>query len=987
MKKNLFLIAVFFMNWASAQIENEIYFSDSTDGYLDRLIDVIKVEDGMIISGAVKSQINNSYHPCVIKLNTSGDVLWSTLNSTVLNYQECNNFNIEVFEDGYIYGTSTNYLGFNDRFVHVWKINKLNGSLSWSNLFYTSNYDMKDIADFDSSSFLLAFPDDNGISTVALIDKSLGNIVNSHSFEFETNSLNLAVDANKNVFYSVNNRLRKFNRNNFFQVIWDRTYTSGANDLNEIHELYLDKYGELFVFGRDGWSTTGNGICLKVDVADGSEIWNKILNAGDLKISDFKDRNGKLYVSHRTTLVGGGTYTFQIAKVDKESGSVNWFTNLNCTPLGSPANHSGNNQAALGIDLDCSGNVYVTGYYGDANYGPEAWGIMKLNGANGVKLYDLTITVDSINYDNYSTGLHVCVFGDSPVILGYQDDYATSNYPLFVVIEPSAGAVLLRKRIGGKYQQYSSTVDISRFGNKTYVLEQRGKEVVIEQYNISQSLDWQQVLTTSGVLFADQFNVNSDNIYVTSHRNAPSQNLPFYQNETASLIFYKLDRMSGAILDSDSIVLNQVNAKNIELESDVNQAFVFYTLNENIYYVKWLNSNISSPFLFQPLNANSNFEGQLNLISNKSTTNLIAVGSDNLFSINKSSLVKTPLFSYTPRTTFDHLWLSDTLVVCGKNTSEIQQISAFNFNSGVNYWQYSSGLQGKFTKIESDNSGSLYCAGSDLNKISLSKIDQIDGNEIWKRFGDTLSHPNSTERDLLINLDKEYVAVCGSINNPSGSSDALIYYFGVEGQFFQPIIKADEIENLSFTSCLVLLDDNQILAGGSHNRVLFSKEGFVFKVDFNLCDFVQSTISNYMTSLVALQGMDEYQWLDCNNNYNPIIGATSEIFNPQVNGSYAVQVTFGACSAVSACALIYNLQLDKLKESQIYIYPNPSRNIINIVGTQGNFEYEIYDPTGKLIEENTTTMTYLNIESYGKGIYYIKIIENNTLTTIMFSKM
>lgn len=44
-----------------------------------------------------------------------------------------------------------------------------------------------------------------------------------------------------------------------------------------------------------------------------------------------------------------------------------------------------------------------------------------------------------------------------------------------------------------------------------------------------------------------------------------------------------------------------------------------------------------------------------------------------------------------------------------------------------------------------------------------------------------------------------------------------------------------------------------------------------------------------------------YQWVDCNNNFTPIVGETSSSFYPFFNGNYAVIVTGSGCSDTSIC--------------------------------------------------------------------------------------
>ena len=44
-----------------------------------------------------------------------------------------------------------------------------------------------------------------------------------------------------------------------------------------------------------------------------------------------------------------------------------------------------------------------------------------------------------------------------------------------------------------------------------------------------------------------------------------------------------------------------------------------------------------------------------------------------------------------------------------------------------------------------------------------------------------------------------------------------------------------------------------------------------------------------------------YQWLDCDNGFNPIAGETDSVFTATQNGNYAVEITENGCVDTSAC--------------------------------------------------------------------------------------
>ena len=81
--------------------------------------------------------------------------------------------------------------------------------------------------------------------------------------------------------------------------------------------------------------------------------------------------------------------------------------------------------------------------------------------------------------------------------------------------------------------------------------------------------------------------------------------------------------------------------------------------------------------------------------------------------------------------------------------------------------------------------------------------------------------------------------------------------------------------------------------------------------------------NNHSTILVASTSIGTFQWLDCNNNYSPIDGATGQYYTALNNGNYCVELTNGVCVDTSACYSINNVGISTIEPNKIKIYPNP----------------------------------------------------------------
>jgi len=118
-----------------------------------------------------------------------------------------------------------------------------------------------------------------------------------------------------------------------------------------------------------------------------------------------------------------------------------------------------------------------------------------------------------------------------------------------------------------------------------------------------------------------------------------------------------------------------------------------------------------------------------------------------------------------------------------------------------------------------------------------------------------------------------------------------------------------------------------------------------------------------------------YQWLDCNADWAEIAGATTQVFTPFENGSYAVIINDGLCQDTSACYDIVALSLDDFENYGVHLYPNPSRGTFELQLDEvvGNLDLVIYDIAGKIVYSNVYLATNrVGVElNVAAGVYYI----------------
>lgn len=90
-----------------------------------------------------------------------------------------------------------------------------------------------------------------------------------------------------------------------------------------------------------------------------------------------------------------------------------------------------------------------------------------------------------------------------------------------------------------------------------------------------------------------------------------------------------------------------------------------------------------------------------------------------------------------------------------------------------------------------------------------------------------------------------------------------------------------------------------------------------------------SLLGNTLTSSIS---NGTYQWVNCNSNNSPIVGATNQNYTPNNNGSYALTITENTCATASICKEVTTTEIDDSNFAhQLELFPNPTTGEINIL--------------------------------------------------------
>ena len=150
---------------------------------------------------------------------------------------------------------------------------------------------------------------------------------------------------------------------------------------------------------------------------------------------------------------------------------------------------------------------------------------------------------------------------------------------------------------------------------------------------------------------------------------------------------------------------------------------------------------------------------------------------------------------------------------------------------------------------------------------------------------------------------------------------------------------------------------------GIYRRVLRTESGCDSTMLLELTiPEIQTDVSIMRESLKAdLLGASFYQWVDCNQNYAPISGATGRIFTPVVPGNYAVIIYDQGCEDTSACFAMNSVGIaDQANAIEVLASPNPTSGMVQLTLPDGAFDRgqcEVYTTDGKRVQAQALTGT------------------------------
>ncbi|MCB0851105.1 MAG: T9SS type A sorting domain-containing protein, partial [Bacteroidetes bacterium] len=325
---------------------------------------------------------------------------------------------------------------------------------------------------------------------------------------------------------------------------------------------------------------------------------------------------------------------------------------------------------------------------------------------------------------------------------------------------------------------------------------------------------------------------------------------------------------------------------------------------------------------------------------------------------------------------------------------------AHNFQGGIFGYEYARGLA-------LDASANLYITGRFADEVDFDpgpgkrEIEALGGEDVFVQKLDSAgnfiyakaieSTGSSDIGEGLVVDAQENVYLTGGFQgmidlNPGPDS----FWVDTRGQMDIFVLKLKPCNHSTITLTESACDsytapDGQIFTEtGVYTSLISNAVGCdsIITIDLTVND-IDPTIQVNDSTLTAQATGFSYQWLNCDNNYAMVPGATSQSFTPSHAGNYAVELSNNGCVDTSLCEFTNGTMtsIARWEEAKIQIFPNPNNGIftIDLGKIYPHIQVKVTNILGQVVQEGERT----NIKSFEwelpneKGIYWISFFNQH----------
>ncbi|MCC6752851.1 MAG: T9SS type A sorting domain-containing protein [Saprospiraceae bacterium] len=175
-------------------------------------------------------------------------------------------------------------------------------------------------------------------------------------------------------------------------------------------------------------------------------------------------------------------------------------------------------------------------------------------------------------------------------------------------------------------------------------------------------------------------------------------------------------------------------------------------------------------------------------------------------------------------------------------------------------------------------------------------------------------------------------------------------------------------------------NDKVYTKGGRYFIKIRNRQGCDSTIELNLSIVpLDTNVTKLNNTLTALDSLATYQWVDCDEDYAPVVNATQRSYTPVRSGNYGVILSSPPCSDTTVCIQVIVTHAFNENEHLFLIYPNPATSKLYVQlpdGLTGNVILAIYDIHGRdlfkrsWVREGQDFME-VDVSCLGSGMYFV----------------
>lgn len=816
---------------------------------------------------------SNTYSiPSLTKIDTSGSVVWTStdpelmatfkrggdISSVTGKTTHC------IVSGGHVFTVS--------RQNELWCIDDSSGNLLWKTKL-AGDYAIK-LADFNTTE-MLVLTGHYGLQ-YQVVNKQTGSITFTSTVVptgYSIYSADLLVDAHQHILISWGDTCYKYQDRELKRLLWKSSLP-----------FYGNKSIGLIVEDKGQYILAGMNNVRAIDTLTGNVIWYRQVSVGAVPLvqtgTDCNPRklilrDSLLYISWISPYVGGLDFrrAFAMTCVTTSTGTVKYNVAYDFTGVpADPAQGVGQDELDWLMDfcLDDNGNLYLTGSY-DNSTGPGApgnWGIMKLNGTTGEKMYEATITKTPLERNQGSQGLVMVYRYSKLYALGNlaRASNSVSNIQPSLVSFDSTGVYheIYRNALTYTMRYPSALVGMDRIGrSKMILLKMVGRSAVLEMRTEYNQLVWSRK-------FSGDHKFMIPHLVRNVHDTAIVASFLSMREEPSTQVYPKgIDTLFFVRLDTSGNIKNTSKLPQLSTDSAAPEPVQIYTDPFNrtgFIYKRWVYNGYTNSYLnyfygFMPGSGQSNWgsitgtklspEEAVNIlrksiVSHYNADTMIAYyaapgnRSSALFCSTVPDLTSNVYTGFSRKnvsgfkTIFSSIPVNKTSqVIFGTDSSDRMFAARYDFKlPDPIIWKHA---QTPGTIISGDTSSShIYSiAKSSDNKLVLSKIDLQTGLLLWNFEKPVPPGTSIVPLDFTFDQINQQFVVGGYLIDSSFENRISSYFFitlDTAGHIINEASRAGEIVGFTQINTIHTLQQGSHFYGGTLATKRWGTAGF-YNVD------------------------------------------------------------------------------------------------------------------------------------------------------------